>query len=251
MTAPGARSISDSLTRLRGAQKTSKGAPAYSLLVNRPLGRVLAAVAYQVGMTPNQVTAVSAVFTLTGIAMVATLPPSWLTGLLVCLALVIGYALDSADGQLARLRGGGSLAGEWLDHVLDSLKVSTLHLAVLVMAFRHFDTPTWWLIVPLAFSASYVVNFFGMLLTDLLTRMSSEAKSVAPGRSGFKVMNMLKLPIDYGLMCVAFLLLGQPSWYVGVYTLQTLAMVGYTAIVLPKWYRDIRRVDSARAVGTR
>lgn len=251
MTVPGPRSISESLTRLRGAQKSSKGAPAYSLLVNRPLGRVFAALAHQVGMTPNQVTAVSAVFTLSGIAMVATLPPSWLTGLLVCLALVIGYALDSADGQLARLRGGGSLTGEWLDHVLDSLKVSTLHLAVLVMAFRHFDTPTWWLLVPLAFSASYVVNFFGMLLSDLLTRLNSTTRSAAPGRNRFKIMNLLKLPIDYGLMCVAFLLLAQPSWYIVVYTLQTLAMVGYTAIVLPKWYGDIRRLDSARVVGTR
>ena len=65
---------------------------------------------------------------------------------------MLGYALDSADGQLARLRGGGSLTGEWLDHVIDSFKISTLHLAVLVMAYRFFPTPTWWLLVPLVFS---------------------------------------------------------------------------------------------------
>ena len=52
-----------SLTELQRAQKTSKGAPAYSRLVNRPLGRVFAAVAHVAGATPNMVTAISAGFT--------------------------------------------------------------------------------------------------------------------------------------------------------------------------------------------
>ncbi len=245
MTAPGPRTITESLTSLRGAQKSSKGAPIYSLLVNRPLGRVFAALAHQARMTPNQVTAVSAVFTLGAIAMIATLRPSLLSGLAISVALVLGYALDSADGQLARLRGGGSLTGEWLDHVIDSVKISTLHLAVLVMAYRFFPTPTWWLLVPLVFSGTYVVHFFGMLLSDLLTRIHSSSK-LATGVGQSKIMPLLKLPTDYGLLCVTFILLGQVTWFVAVYTLLALAMFGYTALVLPKWYGDIRRLDAAQ-----
>jgi hypothetical protein len=64
-------------------------------------------------------------------------------------------------------------------------------------------------------------------------------------------MPLLKLPTDYGLLCVIFILLGITSWFVVVYTLLALAMVGYTALVLPKWYRDVRRLDAARTLGTR
>jgi hypothetical protein len=63
--------------RLRNAQKRTPGAPAYSLYVNRPLGRVLAAGAYQLGLTPNQVTYLSALFSLAGIVLLAVSRPSW------------------------------------------------------------------------------------------------------------------------------------------------------------------------------
>ena len=39
---------------LVGAQKSNHNAPAYSRWVNRPLGRVFAATAYRLGITPNQ-----------------------------------------------------------------------------------------------------------------------------------------------------------------------------------------------------
>ena len=66
---------------------------------------------------------------------------------------MFGYALDSADGQVARLTGGGSLLGEWLDHMIDSTKIAALHLAVLLHACRHTDLPAGWLLVPLGSTA--------------------------------------------------------------------------------------------------
>ena len=111
----GARPADDLRTtvrRLAAAQKGATGAPAYSRFVNRPLGRLFAALAFHAGLTPNAVTAVSAAFTTTGVALLALAPPSVPMGLAVAACLVLGYALDAADGQLARLRGGGSPAGE-------------------------------------------------------------------------------------------------------------------------------------------
>src|SRR5687768_2318769 len=125
--------FADSYDRLRSAQKGhARGAPAYSVYVNRRIGRVFAAFAFSRGLTPNQATAISAVHTFTGIALIVALSPSWWSGLLIALLLACGYAWDSADGQIARLGGGGSAAGEWLDHFVDALKISTLHLAVLL-----------------------------------------------------------------------------------------------------------------------
>lgn len=242
-SAPGPVSVRDSLLRLKSVQKTSRGAPFYSLVINRPMGRMFAALAHQVGLTPNHVTVISAVFTFTGIAALAILRPGPLAALVVTAALVIGYALDASDGQLARLRGGGSLAGEWLDHSIDSVKIATLHLAVLIMAYRWLGLPEWWLFVPLAFSAAYVVHFFGMLLTDLLTRVRvAETHTPAAVGAPSRLVSILKLPTDYGFLCLSFVLLVVPQIFVVIYTGFALAMIGYTVLVLPKWYRRLKRL---------
>lgn len=232
-----------SLRRLRAAQKSSKGAPLYSLVVNRPLGRIFAAAAHQFGLTPNAVTGISAVFTFAGIGTIALGRPSWPLGIVVSVLLAVGYALDSSDGQLARLRGGGSLLGEWLDHVIDSIKIATLHLAVLVMAYRFFPGARLWLLVPLVFSAAYVVHFFGMLLTELLARVHGLGK-----RTGeFSLVNALfKLPTDYGVLCVVFILLGVPAVFMLAYSLMALCTVVYTGLVLIKWSKQVRGFDAAQ-----
>ncbi|WP_460486745.1 CDP-alcohol phosphatidyltransferase family protein [Epidermidibacterium keratini] len=229
---------------MKSAQKSAKGAPLYSVVVNRPLGRIFAAAAHQLGMTPNGVTAVSAVFTFAGIGLIALGSPTWTSGILIAALLVVGYALDSSDGQLARLRGGGSLLGEWLDHVVDSLKVVSIHLAVLVMAFRHFDTPRWWLLVPLGFAIVTVVHFFGMLLTELLARSIGAPKG---GGEASTLMAAAKLPTDYGVLCLSFALLGSEAMFRSVYTVLAVATALYTALVVVRWARRIRDLDDARS----
>lgn len=244
-TAP-ATGFGAAYTRLRDAQKTSKGAPAYSLYVNRPLGRIFAAAAYQVGLTPNQITGISAVFTFAGIGVLALATPTWWVGVLIAFLLVVGYALDSADGQLARLRGGGSMAGEWLDHMIDSAKNCALHLAVLVVAFRHFPLPSRaWLLVPMGFTVATVVLFFGMLLNDQLLRVHrAKHNLVAPAKSGLTPLRtMLKIPTDYGVLCIVFVLLGAPLIFFGAYTLLALGTAGYLALVVRKWFYDISALD--------
>ena len=78
--------------------------------------------------------------------------------------LQLGFAFDSADGQLARLKGGGSPAGEWLDHVVDSARHLLFHLAVLIGVFRFTDVDEVVLIIPLAFGVVSSVRFFVVLL---------------------------------------------------------------------------------------
>jgi len=233
------------LRRLSRAQKSSRGAPAYSLYVNRPLGRVLAAAAFRARLTPNQVTAVSAVLTFAGLAVIALAPAEPLVGLGVAALLVLGYALDSADGQLARLTGGGSLSGEWLDHTVDSVKVVAFHLVVLITLHRNFDLDPRWLLVPLAFAVASSVHFFGMILVDLFRRVwSAETGGGLPATPApSRLTSVLKIPTDYGVLCLAMLLLGFHRPFLAVYTVLAAAMVGYTAVVLGKWRRDIARLD--------
>lgn len=225
---------------MAAAQKgRAKGAPAYSIYVNRPIGRVLAAVAHTAGLTPNAVTAISALFTFTGIVLLATVPPSIGLGVVVWVLLALGYAWDSADGQVARLRGGGSLAGEWLDHVVDAGKLVSLPLAVAIGWYRFYEiSPITWLLVPLAFAVVSTVMFFGMILNDLLKARRGVAQSMAEGGSS-PLRSILALPTDYGVQCLAFVLWGFTGLFPWVYLLLLLAAAGHLALALPVWFRRI------------
>jgi phosphatidylglycerophosphate synthase len=226
--------------RLAAAQKTSKGAPAYSRFVNRPLGRSIAAAAFLLGRTPNQVTAVSAAFSALAIVLLAAVRPSWPLGIAVALALVLGYAFDAADGQLARLRGGGSPAGEWLDHMVDAAKISSLHLAVLVSAYRFMDLGAGWLLVPIGFCIVNAVAFFGMILNDLLRQRHAAATGVPVQRGETSALrSLLVIPTDYGFLCVSFALLGASRVFFGVYTLFFAGYAGFLALAVVKWFRDM------------
>lgn len=234
------------LGRLRAAQKPAKGVSLYSRYVNRPLGRLLAAGGYVLGLRPHHVTAVSALASFAALAAVAWTPPSWPLGVAVCAGLVLGFALDSADGQLARLRGESSPAGEWLDHVVDCVKITGLHAAVLISFHRFFDLPSaGWLLVPLAFQLAAVVLFFGGLLTDKLrTAPAAPAPAgptpaaPAPARAS-RLRAAALLPVDYGVLCAVFLLLGDERAFRVGYAALAVAYVGYCAAFLVKWYREL------------
>ena len=111
---------------LRGAE-AGRGGLLWSRYVNRPLGRLLAAAAIRPGASANAVTVLSALVTAAGLALVALVPPTLWSGLLAAALLVLGFALDSADGQVARFTGTGSAAGEWFDHVVDAGKMVAVH----------------------------------------------------------------------------------------------------------------------------
>ncbi len=165
------------LRELRGAQKSAKGVSLYSRYVNRPAGRVLAAGAYRAGMTPNHVTLTSALFTFGALAAVALVEPSWTLAVLVYAALVVGFAFDSADGQLARLTGRGGPDGEWLDHVVDCGKMVLVHTAVLISFYRFGELPSdAWLLLPLGFQLAAVVTFCAGLLREQLGKAAASAR---------------------------------------------------------------------------
>lgn len=241
-----ATSYQEAMAALGGAQKAAaRGAPAYSRFVNRRLGRRLAARAAVAGLSPNAVTGISAAFTMTGIAVLAMAPLGTPTGVLVTMLLLTGYAFDSADGQLARLRGGGSPAGEWLDHVVDAIKVSALPLGLFVGLARSSDVAVGWLAVPLVSTVVSAVLFFTMILTEQLRRAHG-AVPLAPVGGGARswARSVLVLPTDYGVQCIAFVLLGALPVFVVVYSAIVAATTGFLAIACVKWYRELRSLPS-------
>lgn len=233
---------------LSAAQKGhARGAPAYSVYVNRRIGRMLAAGAFRLGIGPNQATGISAAHTLLALVLLVALPAEWWTGLIVAALFVLGYAWDSADGQIARLRGGGSLAGEWLDHFVDALKIASLHLVVLLaLQLRTPLAGTPWLLIPLAFSVVAVVMFFGMLLNDLLKQKKGVQSTHSRG-GGTLARSTLLLPTDFGVLCLVFVLWGWTTGFLALYAALAAANALFLGLAAVKWFREIKALD--RKVG--
>ncbi|MFF3017932.1 CDP-alcohol phosphatidyltransferase family protein [Streptomyces sp. NPDC057939] len=235
--------VGTALLELRGAQKSAKGVSLYSRFVNRPAGRYLAAGSYALGLTPNQVTLISAAFSFAAVAAVALVAPSWGLGIAVWAALAVGFAFDSADGQLARLRGGGSAAGEWLDHVVDCAKLTALHTCVLI-AFHRFPEAygtesEGWLLVPLGFQFAAIVTFFGGLLTE---KLKPKPAPGSPAAAPSTLRAVALLPVDYGVFCLVFLLLGGGTLFRWAYAALGVVAVLFLLAFLTKWFRELSAV---------
>ncbi|TCN42830.1 CDP-alcohol phosphatidyltransferase-like enzyme [Kribbella orskensis] len=238
------RSLGDVVAELARAQKSSAGTPVYSRFVNRRIGRYLAAAAFLTGRTPNQVSLASGFCSLIGIVLIALVEPSLPLALVVTALLVLGYALDSADGQLARLRGGGSPLGEWLDHMIDCVKVALLHSAVLISLYR-FDALSneLVLLVPLAYLCVSTVMFFGLILIDQLRRRHGGAKPNVRGDSVVK--SLLIAPTDYGILCLVFLAFGRPSLFIVLYAAMLVANLVFLLAAFAKWYGEMAALQPA------
>lgn len=246
----------ESFNQLKQAQKSRKGVPLYLLWVNRPAGRVVAAALRNTRIRPNHVTFAGAVLTygsLLWLAFGATAAPaSALAGVL----LALGYVLDSADGQLARLQGRSSAYGEWLDHILDNGRIAVMHVAAFCFLARNTDHPVLLLAgCTGAFLVASSTIFFGGALLDQLRRNAARgsdgpAGSTGPDRpagpqEGRRQMrrSVITLPVDYGMTCLAFLLLPWPDVFLVVYAVLAGAHVLMCAAFLPKWRSELLRLS--------
>ena len=233
-------SFGDALAALRSRQKTSKGAPAYGDTSTAPSGGFAAGVRAPAQPKPGH--RHRAACTFSGIAVIALVDPTPLSAVACSLLLVVGYALDAADGQLARLIDGGSVAGEWLDHVVDAAKISTIHLAVLLNWHEFSDRSDAFLLVPVGYQIVASVMFFTVILNDQLRRAhrgTTDMVLAGDGRSSTGY-SLAVIPTDYGLLCVVFALLASATVFDVVYTLLFAANAVFLLLALAKWFREMR-----------
>jgi len=251
---PGGQSMKSgyraNLSALRAAQKPSRGVAAYGRYVNRPAGRVVAAVVHQIGMTPNVATAISATLSGLGILLLAAVEPSAWSAVAIPVLLAAGYVMDSVDGQLARLRGRGSVRGEWLDHTVDCFKTSSLHLAVAISWFRFLPEDlarhTWLLLVPLGYSVVQAVTYFGFIVMPYLRQTRSVVTT--PGAASAPEnpwRKWLILPTDYGFLVWVFALIAWPIAFVSVYSALFVLSTAMLVLALRKWWGELGAIDEA------
>ncbi len=114
-----------------------------------PLARRL----HAAGITPNAVTLLGFAITLAGCALLATGRP-----LASAMVLLVGTLADALDGQLARLAGGGTRFGAFLDSTVDRLADAALLGAAVSLGATHGDALLFWSAL-VALTASFVVAY--------------------------------------------------------------------------------------------
>jgi len=236
-----ARSYGAALERLLSAQKSAAGVPAYLRWVNRPLGRRLAALAYVARLTPNQVTMLSMAVSAVGIAVLVLVSPTLPAALIACLAMLLGYALDSADGQLARLTGSSGPSGEYLDHVADAVRQPATHLAIAASLYLRSDlTAEWPVLVAIGFATVTSVWFFAQILAaSLLPKRAVPLGSAAPPWVSF-----VKIPYDVGFLYLLLLLLPWAWTFVTLYVALFVFTVGVASLSMWRKYQALHDSSS-------
>jgi CDP-diacylglycerol--glycerol-3-phosphate 3-phosphatidyltransferase len=130
---------------------------------------------HALGVSANAVTVVGFLITVAGAALLATGQPG--TALPV---LLLGTLCDTLDGQIARVAGGGTRFGGFLDSTLDRLSDAALAIAAIRLgaAVSSPDSSS-------AASASTFVLFWGGLLllvaSFLVSYIRAKAESLGEG----------------------------------------------------------------------
>jgi phosphatidylglycerophosphate synthase len=227
-------SFRTALKRLDTAQKPGVGVPAYTRWVNRRAARIFAAFFGRINATPSVVSVISIVFTMAGLAAFLLLQPlsPLLAGLVAALLLAVGYALDSADGQLARLQGTSSLQGEWLDHTLDAIRLPAVHLAI-ATGFLMAGMP----ILAAAAAVFSVLSSAGFLSQNVggLLRDNARVERTQVRR----MQSWILLPTDPGVLCWVFALWGALPVFAVVYLLLMLANVAHMVLSSRRRWREL------------
>ncbi len=125
----------------------------------------LAAAAEKVGLTPNQLSAISLIFAaLAFVFYYLSASQSWLL-FIAALMVLLNAVLDLADGALARKTGKADTKGDFLDHVIDR------YADMLVLAGMVFAGYVPW---PVGFLAAV-----GIMLTSYI---GTQAQALQLGR---------------------------------------------------------------------
>jgi phosphatidylglycerophosphate synthase len=177
----------------------NRGGGLFTETFDQRLGAVFALAAYRLGLPPTALTAANLVLGVaTSVAVVLTAGPvaaghlpAWLVGVLAFLVWHVAYALDCADGQLARVAGSGSAAGARVDVLVDvAVQISLVAAVGSVAVAQRASTPVWLVAV---FAASWMVNLVTSVMAKEGTNESLVASSSLPVR-------VVKLVRDYGAM---------------------------------------------------
>ncbi|SCL22170.1 CDP-alcohol phosphatidyltransferase [Micromonospora nigra] len=218
-----ATTVAEARPTVADFHRVNRGGGLFSESVSQWLGAVFAVVAQRLGLPPTALTITNLVLGLaTSVTVVALAGPvaagdvpAWAVGLLALVGWQVAYALDCADGQLARVTGQGSAAGARVDVLCDVAAQIALVAALAATAVAQEPaTPTWLVAI---FAGTWMVN----LVTSVMQAGPNAASMVT---STSLPVRLVKLIRDYGavIFVAALVLAFAPAlvlWVVVAFTI--------------------------------
>jgi phosphatidylglycerophosphate synthase len=149
------------LNEYRASLKAIEVEETLDLIIYRPLGFLLVKLIYKTSITPNQ---------LTFLALIAGAVAGHFFSLGTAQSFAIGAALyflfnvfDCSDGQLARLKRNGTLAGRIIDGIADYVSGILVYVGIGMGFADHQEQKTlWWTLLSLA----ALSNILHSIVTD-------------------------------------------------------------------------------------
>jgi phosphatidylglycerophosphate synthase len=172
----------------------NRGGGLFSEAVSQRVGAVLAAASGNRGVHPTVLTAGSLAFGVaTAVVVILTARAgAWWPGVVAIVGWQFAYALDCADGQLARVSGQTSEHGARVDVLADFAVQTGLCAAVTAVAYAHSRQPV---AVSVAFGMLWVLNLFTAVLAK-----SDPDRTHSLVRSTSLPVRAVKLIRDPGLL---------------------------------------------------
>lgn len=203
--------------------RVNRGGGLFSEAISQRLGARIALWAFRRRLAPTVLTVANLGLSVlvSAVVVAAALPvadgrvPFWTIGLLALVGWQAAYALDCADGQLARVTGQTSAAGARVDILCDVAAQIALVAALSATAEAQLPEIPAWLLA--AFAGTWMVNLVASVLQSGPQAASMMTSTSLPIR-------VVKLVRDYGAVIAAagLVLTVTPSWtiwYVAAFTL--------------------------------
>ncbi|MEQ4300407.1 CDP-alcohol phosphatidyltransferase family protein [Plantactinospora sp. B6F1] len=208
--------------------RVNRGGGLFSEAISQRIGAALALAAHRTGLPPTALTMANLVLGLAVSVTVVALAgpvaagevPAWAVGLAALLGWQLAYALDCADGQLARVTGQGSPAGARVDVLCDVAAQIALVTALSATAVAQRPATPVWLVA--AFAGTWMVN----LVTSVMAAGPNTASMVT---STSLPVRLVKLIRDYGavIFVAALILAVVPEWTTWLIAAFTLVNGGF------------------------
>ncbi len=230
MTTPSPRTEPDTGHPAADFYAVNRGGGLFSEAVSQRLGARISVFAERHRLAPTVLTVANlGLGCLVSFAVIAAAGPvaegrvwAWPIGLLALIGWQIAYALDCADGQLARVTGQTSPAGARIDVLCDVAAQIALVSALAATAEAQVpETPAWLLA---AFAGTWMVN----LVTSV---MQSGPQAASMVTSTSLPVRVVKLVRDYGavILLAGLVLTLVPQWTIWLVGLFTLVNAAFLA----------------------
>lgn len=167
------------------------GGPWPTRVFSQKLGALLAWLASRAGLGPNAVTGMALLTSVSGSVVFAT-ATGVVQAFFACALWQFAYALDCADGQLARSTGCSSRVGMWWDVSCDFGSLIALSMALAWVMLGEWGLS--WLIMPLV--GWYLGGRCLGLFSSTMARQWRVASQQAPAKSSSRLRGVYMGIID-------------------------------------------------------